>query len=141
MVGGQGNPVAVVGALAQAARDGRLMVWSAHPDEQALLSGTVLSGELVGARGDSPVIGVYLNDGTASKIGYYLRTDVTATPTACRADGSQAVRVKVTLTFTAPANAAVSRPTSLLGTSFPKARCGRMCCSMPRQEAWWTTFG
>ena len=106
MIGGQGEPAKVVDALAQAAREGRLMVWSAHKNEQALLSGTVLSGELVGADGRSPVIGLYLNDGSAAKIGYYLRTDVAATSTACRPDGSQAVTVKVTLTNTAPANAA-----------------------------------
>ena len=70
------------------------------------MSGTVLSGALVGVQGDSPVIGLYLNDGSAAKIGYYLRTDVAATSTACRPDGSQAVNVKVTLTNTAPANAA-----------------------------------
>jgi hypothetical protein len=106
MLGGQGEPAKVVDALAQAAREGRLMVWSAHKDEQALLSGTVLSGELVGVQGRSPVIGLYLNDGSAAKIGYYLRTDVVATSTGCRPDGSQAVTVRVTLANTAPANAA-----------------------------------
>ena len=110
VVGGQGKPSATVDALAQAARDGRLMVWSAHKDEQALLTGTVLSGDLVGVQGDSPVIGVYLNDGTAAKIGYYLRTDVVATSKSCRPDGSQAVTVRVTLTNTAPANAASLPP-------------------------------
>jgi len=96
------------------------MVWSAHKDEQALLSGTVLSGELVGVQGDSPVIGVYLNDGTASKIGYYLRTDVAATATQCRPDGSQAVSVAVTLTSTAPANAADLPPYIASGNVIPK---------------------
>ena len=106
MISGQGKPGPTVDALAQSAREGRLMVWSAHKDEQALLSGTVLSGELVGVEGKSPVIGVYLNDGSAAKIGYYLRTDVVATPTGCRPDRAQTVNVKVTLTNTAPANAA-----------------------------------
>jgi hypothetical protein len=85
-------------------------VWSAHKEEQALLSGTVMSGELVGVDGTSPVIGVYLNDGSAAKIGYYLRTDVVATSTGCGTDGSQDVSVKVTLTNTAPANAADLQP-------------------------------
>jgi hypothetical protein len=120
MFGGQGKPAKVVDALAQAAREGRLMVWSSHKDEQALLSGTVLSGELVGVQGDSPVIGVYLNDGTAAKIGYYLRTDVVATSTTCHADGSQAVTVKVTLTNTAPANAADLPPYIASGNVIPK---------------------
>jgi hypothetical protein len=106
VLSGQGDPGKVVGALAQAAREGRLLVWSAHKDEQALLSGTVLSGDLVGVQGRSPVVGVFLNDGTAAKIGYYLHTDVVARTTACRPDGSQAVTVRVTLRSTAPKNAA-----------------------------------
>ena len=120
MLGGQGKPAAIVDALAQAARDGRVMVWSAHKNEQALLSGTVLSGALVGVQDKSPVIGVYLNDGTAAKIGYYLRTDVAATSTGCRSDGSQTVNVKVTLTNTAPANAADLPPYIASGNSVPK---------------------
>ncbi|MGV8910682.1 MAG: DUF4012 domain-containing protein [Propionicimonas sp.] len=120
MLSGQGKPDATVEALAESAREGRLMVWSAHKDEQALLSGTVLSGELVGVEGDSPVIGVYLNDGTEAKIGYYLRTDVVATSTQCRADGSQAVKVRVTLTSTAPANAANLPPYIASGKVVPK---------------------
>ena len=96
------------------------MVWSAHRDEQALLSGTMLSGELVGVEGRSPVIGVYLNDGSAAKIGYYLRTDVVATPTGCRPGGAQTVNVKVTLTSTAPANAADLPPYLASGNVIPK---------------------
>jgi Protein of unknown function (DUF4012) len=106
VLAGQGDPAKAVGALAQAAREGRFMVWSAHEDEQALLAGTVLSGDLVGVRGKSPVIGVFLNDGTAAKIGYYLHTNVVARTTACRPDGSQAMTVRVTLRSTAPKNAA-----------------------------------
>lgn len=120
MLAGHGEPSATVDALAQSAREGRLMVWSAHEAEQALLSGTVLSGELVGVHGESPVIGVYLNDGSAAKIGYYLRTDVVATPTGCRPDGSQAVSVRVTLTSTAPANAANLPPYIASGNAVPK---------------------
>ena len=122
MMSGQGKPAAIVDALAQSAREGRLMVWSAHRDEQALLSGTVLSGELVGVQGDSSVIGVYLNDGTAAKIGYYLRTDVVATPTGCHPDGSQTVSVKVTLTNTAPADAADLPPYIASGNAVPKGQ-------------------
>ena len=98
MLAGQGNPAPVVDALAQSAREGRVMVWSSHPEEQKLLSGTVLSGELVGADHDSPVIGVYLNNSSTAKIGYYLRMDVVATSRTCHPDGSQSVSVRATLT-------------------------------------------
>jgi hypothetical protein len=122
MIAGQGKPAPVVDALAQSAREGRLMVWSSHPEEQALLSGTVLSGELVGVEGRSPVIGVYLNDGTAAKIGYYLSMDVVATTTTCHPDGSQSVSVKVTLTNTAPRNAADLPPYIASGNVIPKGQ-------------------
>ena len=117
---GPGTPGPGVDALARSAREGRVMVWSAHPHEQALLSGTVLSGELAGVDGTSPVIGVYLNDGTAAKIGYYLRTDVVATPMTCRPDGSQSVNVEVTMKNTAPKNAADLPPYIASGNVIPK---------------------
>lgn len=106
VMGADWEPAAMVDALAQAAREDRLMVWSTREAEQELLMGTVLSGELRGHAGDSPVIGLYVNDGTQSKIGYYLGMDVTATTTACFADGSQEVRVRVELTSLAPPDAA-----------------------------------
>lgn len=106
MVAGGWDPASMVDALAADARMGHLMVWSAEPTEQALLADTVLSGRLRGVLGTSPVIGVYVNDGSQSKMGYYLAADVTARTTECRADGSQSVTVRVELTSMAPPDAA-----------------------------------
>jgi hypothetical protein len=117
VIAGQREPARTFDALAKAAREGRVMVWSAHEQEQALLSGTVLSGELAGARGDSPVVGVYLNDNSEAKIGYYLRSDVVATTKQCRSDGSQLLSVKLTLKSTAPVNPADLPPYISLGGS------------------------
>ncbi|WP_421732392.1 DUF4012 domain-containing protein [Cellulomonas sp.] len=114
VVGGQGDAPAVMGALAEAARQGRLMVWSADEDEQASLAPTVLGGALRGVDGDSPVIGVYLNDGTQAKVGYYLDLTVDAEATECRPDGSQIVHAVVTLAYDAPADAA-ELPSYLVG--------------------------
>lgn len=114
VVSGVGEPSDVMGALAEAARQGRLLVWSADAVEQERLSGTVLSGELRGVAGDSPVIGVYLNDGTQAKLGYYLDLDVDARATECRPDGSQVVHLSLTLTSGAPADAA-TLPAYLVG--------------------------
>ncbi len=121
MVSGQGQASATVEALAHGAREGRLMMWSAHPDEQALLAGTVLSGELRGVQGDSPVVGLYFNDAIQAKMGYYLRSDVTTTPTGCTADGARSFTVTVTLTSTAPVDAA-DLPTYVTGVEegFPR---------------------
>lgn len=103
---GVGGSPKLVEALATAARDGRLHVWSADPAEQRLLAGTVLAGELTGRRGDSPVVGIYLEDANADKMGYFLEPTVALEQTACRPDGSQAMHVTLTLTSTAPADAA-----------------------------------
>ena len=114
---GRGNAAAMVEALAQSAREGRVLVWSAHADEQARLLGTVLSGELRGAAepsGQTPVVGVYLNDGTEAKMGYYLDLQVAGTATACFPDGSQRLHVTVTLTSSAPADVA-GLPVSITG--------------------------
>ncbi len=110
VVAGQGAPADLVDALAEAARQGRLLVWSAHDDEQALLRPTVLSGALVGKRDDSAVVGVYVNDGTMAKLGYYLDVTVTAEATRCYPDGSQDAHVVVTLAYDAPAAAAALPP-------------------------------
>ncbi|MGW6132154.1 DUF4012 domain-containing protein [Cellulomonas sp. NPDC055163] len=106
VVDGQGEAPAVVDALARGAREGRLLVWSAHEEEQARLTGTVLSGELRGSDGASATVGVYLNDGTEAKMGYYVDLDVTGTALACSPDGRQSLLVTVDLTSNAPADAA-----------------------------------
>ncbi|KSW28901.1 DUF4012 domain-containing protein [Cellulomonas sp. B6] len=102
--GGQGEPSGVVDALAEAARRGRLLVWSADPELQAHLTGTVLAGELRGRAGTSPVVGLYLNDGTQAKLGYYLDVDALATSDACLGDGAQRVALTATYTYQPPAD-------------------------------------
>lgn len=92
----------VFGALTASAREGRVLVWSAHEAEQAQLSGTVLAGELEGSVGSRPVVGVFLNDGSAAKMSYYLDTEVGVETLECRADGSRLMRVSLRMANTAP---------------------------------------
>lgn len=99
--GGIGDAGQAVSALAEGADQGRVMLWSADPTEQAELSGTVLSGELP-TDPTAPEVGVYLNDGTGAKAGYYLSVDTSLTVVDCRPDQSQRLRAKVTLTSTLP---------------------------------------
>lgn len=114
LVDGVAEPAGVVEALAGAARDGRLRVWSADAGEQALLADTVLSGRLEGEREGVPEVGVYFNDGTAAKLGYYLRYSVRGDRIRCNADGTRVVSLTVSMTSTAPPDAA-ELPTSILG--------------------------
>lgn len=126
LTSGVGGSPKLVEALATAAREGRLDVWSADPAEQLLLSGTVLAGELRGHRGTSPVVGVYLQDANADKMGYFLRPEITLTQTACRPDGSQTMDLSLTLTSTAPADAA----------NLPDYLTGRAAGIAPPGEIW-----
>ena len=53
--------------LAAAAREGRLLLWSAHQGEAHLLEGTVLDGGLRGVNGSRPVVGVF-TQGRSSRL-------------------------------------------------------------------------
>ncbi|WP_062387935.1 DUF4012 domain-containing protein [Demequina iriomotensis] len=76
---------------------GRFMVWSAHEDEQDLLDRTAIAGAFL-ERDDA--VGVFVNDGSESKIGYYVDVETTLTNRMCT-DGSLAGQtVDVTLTHT-----------------------------------------
>ncbi len=114
------DPARVVGALAQSAREGRLLVWSADDGEQGRLAGTVLSGELQGSTSSpagesSPVVGVYLNASSAAKVGYYLDTSVAIEDVTCRPDGSQQFTAAVTLTSTLTPDDAATLPGYVTG--------------------------
>ncbi|MBD8063403.1 DUF4012 domain-containing protein [Oceanitalea stevensii] len=112
---GEAAPAATVASLVQAADEGRLIVWSAHEEEQDLLAGTVLSGELRGDTGHgAPVVGVYVNDLSAAKIAFYQRMEVEVEAKQCHANGNQDVTVSVTLTSDVPDGAA-ELPNSLAG--------------------------
>ena len=116
---GAGQPSATVPALARAAGEHRLLVWSARPEERAELDGTVLSGEMpiTAVSGGAPAastVGVFFNDSTGSKMDYYLDTDVELISSRCET-GVLIHTVRVSMASTAPADAAVSLPQSVTG--------------------------
>jgi hypothetical protein len=69
---GRVDPAALVDAVGQAGRERRLLVWNADATEQAVLEGSTLQGALPVSDGTRSTFGVYLNDGTGSKMDYYL---------------------------------------------------------------------
>lgn len=80
LVGGEGNALAGVERAIEARR---FMVWTAEPDEQALLATTPIVG---GFLEQADALGVFVNDGSGSKIGYYVDQSVDITDLQC-ADG------------------------------------------------------
>jgi hypothetical protein len=109
------QPVPLLDALVQAGSENRLLVWSAHEDEQSQLAETSLAGGLPVSDGKTERIGVYFNDATGSKMGTYLQTQVDTGLAVCRSDGLTQLDVAITLTNTAPADAATSLPAYVTG--------------------------
>ncbi len=83
---GRGDPKAVLDGLVRGGSEGRLMVWSSVPEEQELLGPSRLGGALDTEPSDRPAVGVYLNDGSGNKMGYYLRHRVDVAQTRCEGE-------------------------------------------------------
>jgi len=104
VMAGQGDQQLAIRGLATAGGQHRVLVWSAHDDEQSVLDGTAVSGSLVGAGVRRPQIGLYLNDSTAGKMDYYLQYRTTAAAVDCRHGDAQDVRATIALTSMMPAD-------------------------------------
>jgi len=101
---GQGDRLAVVDALAKAAQQGRVRVWSSHADEQSGLAASSLGAAFLS--GDHPHdAGVFLDDGTAGKLDYYLTTKVSVEDLRCTGPDPTAT-VRLDLTYAPPADVA-----------------------------------
>ncbi|WIB16067.1 DUF4012 domain-containing protein [Curtobacterium sp. MCPF17_050] len=106
---------AFIGALTDGTKDGRIRLWSANNAEQKQIEGTAVAGTLPTASVKTREFGVYLNDGTAAKMDYYLDKKVSVGSSVCRKDGRPTSVVEVTLKNTAPADAAASLPRYVTG--------------------------
>ena len=102
--GGQGDSRAVVEQLAKAVEERHLRIWSAHPEEQALLAPTSLSGGFLSGTDDAAA-GVFLNDGTAGKLDYFLTTTYAVESMTCGKDGAPgSAVVRLDLAYDPPAD-------------------------------------
>lgn len=95
------NPRALLTALSQAVQERRLLFWTAHPAEQRAVATTRLAGILPDTEA-VPTVGVFLNDGSGAKLGYYLKPAVEASIGSCRPDRRREIRLRVTLSSAAP---------------------------------------
>jgi hypothetical protein len=109
LAGGSADPAALVSALARAGDERRLMIWNAAEAEQAVLDGTTLQGLLPTTDGDETAFGVYVNDGTGSKMDYYMNLGTGVAWCTATAGSADAV-LTATLRNDAPADAAALPP-------------------------------
>ncbi|GAA5179987.1 hypothetical protein GCM10023322_11250 [Rugosimonospora acidiphila] len=106
------DPRTVLAALDRAAGERRVLFWSARPAEQAALAGTELAGVLP-QQEPVPGVGVFLNDGSGSKLDYYLTHSATLSVGDCRGDGRRELSLHLTLGSTAPATGLPAAVTGL----------------------------
>ena len=74
----------------------RLLAWMVNPDEQAVLEDIGCTGTL-GTDPATPVLGIYVNDSTWSKIDWYLDFGTVINDSWKNADGSTSYQVTTTL--------------------------------------------
>jgi hypothetical protein len=111
---GQGDSAGLVDAIRASSEEHRLYVWSNVSAEQDVIGGTALGGAVTGPSKGGTAFDVYFNDGTGAKMDYYVRRTVQILP-SCSYNGYRGFAVRVTLTNTAPADAAESLPAYVTG--------------------------
>ncbi|MBZ5738486.1 DUF4012 domain-containing protein [Nocardioides mangrovi] len=102
---GAESPIDLAEALGHATREHRIYVHSFQKSVQSSLADTAVAGQLTDPDATGPQVGVYLNDGTGSKMSYYLRYQVGVDATYC-SGGVQGLMGSARLTSTAPKDAA-----------------------------------
>ncbi|RAN96212.1 hypothetical protein ONO23_02332 [Micromonospora noduli] len=95
------NPRVLLSAFDRAVTERRILFWSARPEEQRTFGESRMAGTLP-EQDTVPTVGVFLNDGSGAKLGYYLRPTANLTVGECRSDGRRELRLRVTLRSTAP---------------------------------------
>lgn len=98
---GQFTADRIVAGLRDGVAERRVMIWSTDPQEQEQLGDAGITGDL-GSGLAAPQFGVFLNNASAGKLGYYLKPAVTVTPGDCAEGGQRRMTVSVTVTNTAP---------------------------------------
>jgi hypothetical protein len=100
---GGGSPLSLVQGLMRGVDEGRIRMHSFHADDQAIIDGTAIAGELVETTTHSPQVGVYLNDGTGAKMSFFLDHEVSVTSAGCD-DGRQRLVARLRITSDTPAD-------------------------------------
>ncbi|HVW81482.1 MAG TPA: DUF4012 domain-containing protein [Mycobacteriales bacterium] len=99
MLSGSGDPQAIASALGSAAGGGHLSLWSPIPHEERQIMGTPLAGALPATV--APFASLSVDNGSASKLDYYLDRSLTYQAGSCSSSRRQST-ITVTLDNDAP---------------------------------------
>jgi hypothetical protein len=111
---GKGEAKGLIEGITRGTAEGRVLVWSGMSKEQAVIAKYPLSGSIAGSSISPAQFGVYFNDGTGAKMDYYVKRTVQLVQ-ECTGDDYGQVKVRITSTNTAPADAATSLPAYVTG--------------------------
>jgi hypothetical protein len=100
IIDAHGEPKALVRAVAKAASERRLLVWSADPGVQADLARTSIAGIIPTT--EAPYVGLSIVNDGGNKLDYYLDRSLTWRRTGC--GSTRQTTVTITLTNNAPAS-------------------------------------
>lgn len=155
LTGALPNATRLADSLGDVAQQGRLVGWSAHPEEQALFAAVNISGSLPELDGGDGVAAVF-NNAAGNKIDVYLQRQLKYRATVDPITGQVNGRLELTLTNTAPATGlpeavignligqppGTSRSIVSFYTALPVvsvSRDGEPLAFVPGQEQGWNT--
>jgi hypothetical protein len=98
---GSGNPVDLVQGLIRGVNERRILMHLFDPEDQAVIAGTAIAGEVSETATETPEVGVYLNDGTGAKMSFFLDHEVQVTSVSCD-DGTQKLSGRLRVTSETP---------------------------------------
>ena len=101
LTAGSPQPAPLLDALTRAGSERRLLAWSADAGEQTVIVGTTLAGSLPATDEEQATFGVYLNDGTGSKMDYYQTAESSVNWTQCT-ESSNVASLTVTVSNDSP---------------------------------------
>lgn len=108
-----GEPQQLIGALSSAADEGRIHVWSAHPEEQEILAASTLGGLLPNDGQRGSYVGVLFNDLTGGKMNFYTSATISTAIGTCQ--GEPTTQVQVTWSNNAPVGGEEPLPATVTG--------------------------
>ena len=97
------DPNGLLSVFDRSMQERRILFWSARPEEQQKFGDSRMAGTLP-EQDTVPTVGVFLNDGSGAKLGYYLRQSADLVVGDCQADGRRELSLRVSLRSTAPAS-------------------------------------
>ncbi len=120
LTAGRGDTTESIRGLVTGVMEGRVRMHSFEPESQAEIEGTTIAGEFTDEAGDTPQVGIYINDGGPTKMQYYLKYDAEVVPRSC-IGGRQDLAGSISFHSDTPANAE-DLPAAITGQGFPGQR-------------------